>query len=120
MGQELRLADIDAEAGAGMGIVEDAHGRATPAQFIDELKAGARWFHGAVGDAWLRNAVARREPVAKELETRIAAFLAYPCPSRDYAPSLRPRSAVEENHPERTSATLPRSTSRVRISSPAP
>jgi uncharacterized protein (DUF927 family) len=53
-GQEIRMADIPADAGAGMGAFECLHGRKTPAAFTEELEANMCKYYGAIGAAWLR------------------------------------------------------------------
>ena len=53
-GQELRLVNIPADAGAGMGMFEDLHGYATPSAFADALKAACNAHHGTAGPAFLR------------------------------------------------------------------
>ena len=59
-GQEIRLADISADAGSNMGIFEKLHGNKTPALFAEALKRNATTFHGTAGPAWLKEIVARR------------------------------------------------------------
>lgn len=51
-GQEVRLVDIPADAGQGLGAWEDIHDHSTPAQFSDEIKAACAKFHGTLGRAW--------------------------------------------------------------------
>ena len=46
-GSEVRLLDIDADAGHGMGLFEDIHGATTPKEFADELKEAALKYYGA-------------------------------------------------------------------------
>lgn len=53
-GQEIRLADIDADAGAGMGAFEVLHDQASPAALAVAVKDAAIKHHGAAGLAWLR------------------------------------------------------------------
>lgn len=52
-GQELRLANISSNAGAGMGIFENIHSANSPAQFADTLKDSINQSYGMAGDAWL-------------------------------------------------------------------
>jgi uncharacterized protein (DUF927 family) len=68
VGQEIRLADIDADAGAGMGAFEQLHGVETPAMLAASIKDAATKCHGAVGVAWLYRIVQER--------TRLVAFVA--------------------------------------------
>jgi uncharacterized protein (DUF927 family)/phage/plasmid primase-like uncharacterized protein len=52
-GQEVRLADIPADAKQGMGVIEELHGLASSAELIARLTEGFSRFHGAVGRQWL-------------------------------------------------------------------
>lgn len=53
-GQELRLANIPSDAGAGMGIFENIQGATSPAQFADRLKHSISDSYGTAGHAWLK------------------------------------------------------------------
>jgi uncharacterized protein (DUF927 family) len=66
-GQEIRMADISADAGAGMGLFETIHECATPDIFAKALSDAAQKNHGAVGLEWLRYLVAGREKIAREM-----------------------------------------------------
>lgn len=57
-GQELRLCDIPADAGKGLGIFEELHHFPTAAEFADHLRAAAGRVHGAVLRDYLRRLVA--------------------------------------------------------------
>jgi uncharacterized protein (DUF927 family) len=52
-GQELRLADIEADAGKSMGIFENLHDMNTPAELADHLRAVSSQVHGAILHAYL-------------------------------------------------------------------
>ena len=52
-GQEVRMADIPADAGAGFGAFEDLHGMAGGAVFSSHITGQAGAFYGAAGRAWL-------------------------------------------------------------------
>lgn len=52
-GQEVRMADIPADAGAGMGAFERLHGHEGGAAFSTHLTGQAAACFGAVGRAWL-------------------------------------------------------------------
>lgn len=52
-GQEVRMADIPADAGAGMGAFENTHGHASPAAFASHLTREAQACHGAPGLAFI-------------------------------------------------------------------
>lgn len=53
-GQEVRMADIPADAGRGMGAFENLHGREGGADFSRHLTSQAGAVYGAVGRAWLQ------------------------------------------------------------------
>ncbi len=53
-GQEVRMADIPADAGAGMGAFEQLHGHEGGAAFATHLTGQAASLHGAAGRAWLQ------------------------------------------------------------------
>lgn len=66
-GQEVRLVDIPADAGAGMGILEELHGHASPQAFADALKQSAATNYGHAARAFIRALQAEREKAGAEL-----------------------------------------------------
>ena len=74
-GQEIRLADIEADAGAGMGAFETLHGQTTPAALALAIKDAAIRYHGAVGLAWLRYLVADRAALIESIADGIRQFV---------------------------------------------
>lgn len=52
-GQEVRMADIPADAGAGLGAFENLHGYASGAAFSKRITDLAQALYGAPGRAWL-------------------------------------------------------------------
>jgi len=46
-GQEVRLLDIPADAGSGMGIFENLHGAGSPGEFAEQLRRAAQDIYGA-------------------------------------------------------------------------
>src|SRR5207244_2611988 len=58
-GQEVRLVDVPADAGAGMGIFEDLHGAASPGEFAEILRNATARCYGTGIRAYL-DAVAER------------------------------------------------------------
>lgn len=56
-GMEVRVIDLRADAGAGMGIFEDTHGADDPASFAQRLKKGANTFYGTAGRAFVAELV---------------------------------------------------------------
>ena len=57
-GQELRLANIPMDAGAGLGGFEQLHDIETPGAFAQRVATVCESSHGAVGLAWLRRLTA--------------------------------------------------------------
>lgn len=53
-GQEVRMADIPADAGAGMGAFENLHDHAGGAAFAKHITHQAQAVYGATGRAWLQ------------------------------------------------------------------
>jgi uncharacterized protein (DUF927 family) len=76
-GQEIRLADIEADAGLGMGLFDHIHDQLSPATMALSLKEYASRFHGAVGLAWLRKVVENHRSLAKELPEYLQDFVEY-------------------------------------------
>lgn len=74
-GQEIRLADFDADAGAGMGAFEQLHGEPTPAALALAVKDAAARSHGAVGVAWLHKIVADRASLADFIADGVRQFV---------------------------------------------
>jgi putative DNA primase/helicase len=54
VGQEVRMVDIAADAGAGMGAFENLHGMAGGAAFAKHITGEAQTVYGATGRAWLQ------------------------------------------------------------------
>ncbi|WP_191059150.1 DUF927 domain-containing protein [Geminicoccus harenae] len=52
-GQLVRMVDIPADAGAGMGAFQDLHGHETPAAFADALRLAAEEHTGHAGRAFI-------------------------------------------------------------------
>lgn len=75
VGQEIRLADIAADAGAGMGAFEALHDQASPAALALAVKDAAIKYHGAAGLAWLRAIVTHRAQLVAWIEETIKQFV---------------------------------------------
>jgi uncharacterized protein (DUF927 family) len=80
-GQEIRLADIEADAGAGMGIFETLHGSLSPAALATAIKEAAEKYHGAIGGKWLNRLVENRATLAANVTNLIKAFLTQAVPA---------------------------------------
>ncbi len=74
-GQEICLADIEADAECKMGIIEKLHEQVSPAAMVLALKDYANRYHGAVGLAWLEAVVKNRSNIIKILADSTAQFV---------------------------------------------
>ena len=63
-GQELRMAEVGADAGAGLGVLEDLHRHKTSREFIEKLDEVIREYHGAAGQEYLQRLVKDRSSIA--------------------------------------------------------
>jgi uncharacterized protein (DUF927 family) len=82
-GQEVRLADIEADAGKGMGVVEQLHDMPNSKELSDYLKRQASQHYGSVGAAWLEWVVNEREHgnLVSQLNDLMAAFMKWLLPN---------------------------------------
>jgi putative DNA primase/helicase len=74
-GQEIRLADIEADAGAGMGIFETLHELPNAAALALAIKEASAKYHGATGKEWLRYLVTNRASLVSLLQEEIKRFV---------------------------------------------
>lgn len=79
-GQELRMLDIPADAGAGMGLFEKTHGADSPADFANLLTHRAGQTFGAVGVAWVRWLVDNHDQAAARIIVDVARITSAMCP----------------------------------------
>ncbi|STX28468.1 inner membrane protein [Legionella beliardensis] len=75
VGQEIRLADIEADAGFHMGIFENIHNQLSPATMALSLKEYSGKYYGAVGLEWLKKVVANRQAIASKINGLIQEFI---------------------------------------------
>ncbi len=80
-GQEIRLADIHADAQAGAGIVEELHDASDAAELVERISDGAHHCHGAVGVEWLQHVVRDRAQLAQSLVDQMRDFVASVVPA---------------------------------------
>jgi uncharacterized protein (DUF927 family) len=73
-GQEVRLADIEADAGAGMGLFESLHGVETPALFAQIVNDAAAANYGSAGTEWLQCLVTDRKAIDQLVRDGIKQF----------------------------------------------
>lgn len=74
-GQEIRLADIEADAGAGMGIFEELHGFPSAGALASAIKVASSQYHGTIGIAWLNHLAASRAQLESYITESIKRFL---------------------------------------------
>jgi uncharacterized protein (DUF927 family) len=74
-GQEIRLADIEADAGAGFGIFEVLHNHQKPAALALALKDTANKCYGAVGSTWLQHLVKDRPKLGELVADGLRQFV---------------------------------------------
>ena len=74
-GDEIRLADIPADAGAGYGLWENLHGQPTGGALADLLKQQAETYHGAAGVAWLEHLTQRGDDYRKGIAQQVNQFV---------------------------------------------
>jgi len=74
-GQEIRLADIAADTGAGMGAFERLHGCSSPSDFALYLNESASQYYGAVGMDWLHCIVTDRAELPGQIAGRMDTFM---------------------------------------------
>ena len=79
-GQEIRLADIEADAGAGLGAFENIHDHQDAAAFALALHDAALEHHGATGMEWLRRIVADRASIVSSAAAQARGFAQQLCP----------------------------------------
>jgi putative DNA primase/helicase len=74
-GQELRLLDIEADAGKGMGVWQALHGLQGPAAFSDAIKAAAGGHYGHAGPAFVDKFARTRDETKAMARELVAGFL---------------------------------------------
>ncbi len=75
VGQEVRLAEIDSDAGAGMGLFEALNGAESPGALALAVKDAAAVAHGVIGVEWLRAVQRDRAEIAERLPSLIGNFV---------------------------------------------
>jgi putative DNA primase/helicase len=80
-GQEVRLIDIPADAGAGMGIIEELHGHAGPGVLADKLRMKASTVYGTAAPAFLNQITAKPEGLTNLVRSAKQQFIDEYCPT---------------------------------------
>ena len=74
-GQEIRLADIPADAGKRLGIFEDLHGMEGGARFANVLNANAAKHYGTAGRMFIERLAIERDAAKATIKTHMQAFM---------------------------------------------
>lgn len=74
-GQEVRLVDVPADAGSGLGVFEELHGHETADTFARALTDATRQFYGSAGRAFLGFLVEWIEQVGRDEAARYVSNL---------------------------------------------
>lgn len=80
-GQEVRIVDIPADAGAGLGIFEDLHGFPSADAFARHLKSVAAEHFGHASHAFLARLTADFDTIAPKVKAFAERFTAKHCPA---------------------------------------
>jgi putative DNA primase/helicase len=80
-GAEVRLLNIEADSGAGLGLFENIHGAESADVFARQLKNAAGRFYGAPLRAYLKNLTAKRASVETTVRNFQAEFLSRHVPA---------------------------------------
>lgn len=91
-GQEIRLIDIAADAGAGLGLFDTLHDAASGAELSQHIKAACQRYHGTAGRAFLHQLAAQRDAVAGVIRDARASFLAEDVPAEASGQVIRAAS----------------------------
>ncbi len=73
-GQELRMIDLPADAGAGYGVFEELHGHESGGTLADALRLDVLRTYGTPGRAWLEHLTSNTEGLSHKLRERMAAI----------------------------------------------
>lgn len=79
-GQEVRLVDIPADAGAGLGILEELHGFADPGTLADHLRLASGQYYGVAARAFLEQITAKLEGLGEIVRGARQEFIGRHCP----------------------------------------
>jgi putative DNA primase/helicase len=80
-GQEIRILDCEADAGAGLGLFETLHDAASAEALARQIKEGAAATYGTAGPAFIERLIARAQDLAPSLQEGIATFSAMQVPA---------------------------------------
>ena len=75
-GQEVRILDVPADAGKGMGLFENIHGAASPDAFARQITTAATTFYGTASIEFLTKLASIRDSIGDAISATIADFVA--------------------------------------------
>lgn len=75
-GQQLRIADVDADAGAGMGLFENIPDDVDPASFADQMERAGKESFGTAGPAFVEYLSANQSGINQKLKSYVDDFTA--------------------------------------------
>lgn len=81
-GQEIRILDIEADAGTSLGLFEALHGSASAEAFARRIKESAATTYGVAGPAFVERIIGRAGEISVALKTEINDFVAEHVPAR--------------------------------------
>jgi putative DNA primase/helicase len=79
-GQAVRLIDVPADAGAGLGLFENLHGHTSAQAFADAIKQAAMTHYGHAARAFIEAIIQNRQEVVTDLHAFLAGGLSLLCP----------------------------------------
>ncbi len=79
-GQEVRILDVEADAGAGLGLFEALHDAPCPEALARGIKDGAAKVYGVAGPAFVERIAANRDEITATLKKAIDDFVAAQVP----------------------------------------
>ncbi len=79
-GQEVRIVEIPADAGVGLGLFENIHEFASPSKFADALRTSAAENYGHAADAFLEKLTADLEGARDAVRGHMNDFIRLYCP----------------------------------------
>src|SRR5262249_21845826 len=80
-GQEVRILDLQADAGKGLGVFEELHGYNRPSDLADHLKAASAHHFGHASRAFLQKLVEDPEGVREKVRELMDLWIEKHCPS---------------------------------------
>lgn len=81
-GQEVRVIDIPADAGHGMGLFENLHGLSRPSDFADAIRDAAKLHYGHAARAFLTELVKDVPGIASRVRKGIEKVVNQICPKK--------------------------------------